>query len=1076
VKARVSVVACLLFGSGTCALIYQVTWLRMMRLVFGASTAASAAVLAIFMGGLGVGGVLLGRRVDRHPRPLAFYAQLEFFIAISSAATPALVWLVRQVYTALGGSIALGMVGATIVRLLLATLVLLVPTVLMGGTLPAAARAVETAEDVGRRNLAVLYGLNTLGAVTGALLSTFFMMEHWGARLTLWSACGVNLLVALAARLIAQSLPAQSIADEPVVPAAPTPAAAPAKRREQRQARRAAAHPTPGLVQSSGRPVPAWFVLIAAAVVGFAFLLMELVWYRMLAPVLGGSSYTFGLILAAALLGIGLGGGWYALSRSDRPATLSAFALTCTLEAAFIAIPYALGDRIAFLSLGLRTLENFGFSGLAFGWAQVAILVVLPAAFVSGVQFPLLIALLGRGGDKIGRHVGLAYAWNTVGAIVGSLAGGFGLITALSAPGAWRAVVVVLVVLGLSALIVSVIVEGRWLRVLPSVAVAVGALMLLPAVGPTAVWRHSAIGAGRAELKTDVNSRRDWANRRRRAIRWEADGVESSVAIDGTSSIAFVVNGKSDGSATGDAPTQVMGGMIGAILHPKPTRALVVGLGTGSTAGWLGTIGTMERVDVVELEPAIREIARRCAPVNRDVLNNPKVHVFIGDAREVLLTTPERYDVIFSEPSNPYRAGVASLFTREFYQETAARLAESGVFLQWVQTYEVDGQTIRTIIATLRSVFPVVEMYETQKGDLVLVSALKPIDYDVPRLRARVEEEPYRSALSVGFGGSGLEGFLARFVASTDVAQAIAEQEGSRLNTDDQMLVEYGFARSVGHHGLFDSNELWNLSRARHAERPALKNGEVDWVRVDDQRVGEYVANQETVPVLPPNLTAEQLQRAQALTEYADGNLAAALAAWQKQPREPETKIELAMKAEAVADTGDEAALKYIEKLRPLQATTAEAIMARFLWRKERNVEATEALEAAFKHARSDPWANEHVMSNAMAVAENLAVADSDLALRLYRALSIPFAVLLVDELRIVTAIAMTQRVTDRKLCAESLAPFEPDPSWDHVLLEGRLKCYQDTDSPLVHQAQMDLDAFDREVPKGFAQGLDNAS
>ena len=625
-SARVWKVAALLFGSGTCALIYQVAWLREMRLIFGASTAASAAVLAIFMGGLGAGGALFGRRVDRHPQPLAFYAKLELSIAAAAAATPGLVWLARRTYIALGGSVVLGIGGATVVRLLLATLVLFVPTLLMGGTLPAATKAVETDEDVSRRHLGVLYGLNTLGAVTGALVATFFMLEIYGTRTTLWLACLVNVVIGITARSLARSFSTAS----PPARAGVAVATGPVARAE----------------------APAWFVFTAAGVVGFAFFLMELVWYRVLGPVLGGSSFTFGLILAVALLGVGLGGGAYALFGNDRPATVRGFAFTCTLEALCIAVPYALGDRLALLAVGLRSLDVLGFFGLALGWAGVAAVVVLPAAFVAGVQFPLLIALLGHGGDKVGRHVGFTYAWNTLGAILGSLAGGFGLLPALSATGTWVTVVALLVLLGVTAMLFSLGTDREASRLLFPAGAAAGALLLLTATGPTAAWRHSPIGAGRVRFDgATQNSLRDWINSRRRSVTWATDGVESSVALERGNGFAFIVNGKVDGNARLDAGTQVMGGLVGAILHLQPRRALVIGLGTGSTAGWLAAIPAMERVDVVELEPAILEVARASAPVNQNVLTNPKVHVFIGDAREVLLTTWQRYDIIFSGSS-----------------------------------------------------------------------------------------------------------------------------------------------------------------------------------------------------------------------------------------------------------------------------------------------------------------------------------------------------------------------------------------------------------------------------------------
>ncbi len=201
-------VSLLLFGSGLTALVYQIAWMRELRLIFGFSTAASAAVVAIFMGGLGIGSWILGRRADQAARPLAFYGMLELAIAASAALTPALLWLVRAAYIAVGGSLSLGIAGGTLARLLLSALVLAVPTVLMGGTLPAATRAVETDDDAGRRLLALLYGSNTLGAVAGTLLSTFYLLERIGTHETLWSSCAVNAMVGLAAVLMAGKAPA----------------------------------------------------------------------------------------------------------------------------------------------------------------------------------------------------------------------------------------------------------------------------------------------------------------------------------------------------------------------------------------------------------------------------------------------------------------------------------------------------------------------------------------------------------------------------------------------------------------------------------------------------------------------------------------------------------------------------------------------------------------------------------------------------------------------------------------------------------------------------------------------------
>ena len=285
----------------------------------------------------------------------------------------------------------------------------------------------------------------------------------------------------------------------------------------------------------------------------------------------------------------------------------------------------------------------------------------------------------------------------------------------------------------------------------------------------------------------------------RRGVVWEGDGTESGVAlIHSRTGYAFIVNGKSDGSARDDAGTQVMSGLVGALTHPNPRRALVIGLGTGSTAGWLGAIPSIERVDVVELEPLILDVARACAAVNQDVMNNPKVRITIGDARETLLTSRERYDLIMSEPSNPYRAGIASLFTQEFYRAAADRLTDDGVFVQWIQAYEIDTPTLRTVYATLASVFPQVETWHTNPGDIVLVASKQRRTHRVSDLTRRIAEEPYKSALDFAWRAIDVHGLLAHYIANDEVARRIARSAGVDLNTDDRNVVEFRLARSVG--------------------------------------------------------------------------------------------------------------------------------------------------------------------------------------------------------------------------------------------------------------------------------------
>lgn len=386
------------------------------------------------------------------------------------------------------------------------------------------------------------------------------------------------------------------------------------------------------------------------------------------------------------------------------------------------------------------------------------------------MQFPILIALLGRADQRAGRQIGFVSAWNTGGAILGSVAGGFGLLPLLSAPGTWRAVVLLLGLAAISATGWCWRREQRRLLQTSALAIAVLALSALLATGPTALCRHSGIGAGRLKrVQLSANALRNVIHEQRRTTIWEADGSESSVAIRNSNAYTFCVDGKADGNSVADAGTQTMLGLLGAILHPEARTGLVLGLGSGETAGWLADVNSIERVDVVEIEAVVDEMARRCAAVNRDALHHAKVRRIYNDARELLLTTPTRYDLIASEPSNPYRAGVAALFTQEFYKAAQSRLRTGGLFTQWLQAYEIDGQGVRTVLATLRSVFPCVEIWNTPCNDLLLVCSMEPINYSVPDLRRKLEREPIRSALAATWNARGLEGFLGYRLAGTAV-------------------------------------------------------------------------------------------------------------------------------------------------------------------------------------------------------------------------------------------------------------------------------------------------------------------
>ncbi len=736
-------------------------------------------------------------------------------------------------------------------------------------------------------------------------------------------------------------------------------------------------------------------------------------------------------------------------------------------------LPFATGDGLAWLAATLRAFHAIGFWGLVLSWTVVASLVILPAAVVAGYQFPLLVALLGRDHDQVGHEVGLTYAWNTTGAIVGSLAGGFGLLPLLSAPRLWRASTLLLVLLALTAALVDRSKVSVPHRLLPLGVALLSAVLCLVSAGPSAFWRHSSIGAGRMLSSFKGPNDLAWNIRdARAALLREAEGRESSIALLVRHELSLQVNGKSDGSARGDAPTQVMGGLVGALLHPDPQRALVIGMGTGSTGGWLAAVDSCTQVDIVELEPAVVEFAREFHGVNADVLHSPKVRILDGDGREYVLSNPATYDLIFSEPSNPYRAGVADLFSQDFYRVLSHRLRPNGIFMQWLQGYEADAEVVETVFATLRSVFPHVETWQIHSLDLLLVAANEPIVHDFDQIRRRATAEPFKSALLRTWGMQGVEGFYSGFLANPQLATAFAQQATALPSTDDRPRVEFSFARNVGRGRLFQVEDLFPIAARLHADRPTPARGQpIDWDLVQEYRqlrashgLGSFanVAFEQAIDDRKARYLARQAYG-------ADKDLATAFRLWfQQQDPEPKNFLDLLLVAETLADRGDSLALPYVEQVAELAPTEAVALRARLARRQGDLASATQYLIEAFERCRQDPWFYIPLVDRLLTLTEETAKAYPAAAERLLQVLDQPLAgyVLEMDRLRL--RIPLTAAIDH---CAEGFAPFEPDVPWEEFFLEARAKCYDQTGHPLAEQAMTDLWKFQEAGTPRFAVG-----
>jgi hypothetical protein len=466
----------------------------------------------------------------------------------------------------------------------------------------------------------------------------------------------------------------------------------------------------------------------------------------------------------------------------------------------------------------------------------------------------------------------------------------------------------------------------------------------------------------------------------------------------------------------------------------------------------------MQRVDVVELEPAVRRVARDFAAVNAGCMSNPKVHIHLNDAREVLLTTPERYDIIFSEPSNPYRAGIASLYTKEFYEAAAARLERGGLFIQWVQAYEIDTETVRTIYSTITSAFKQVDTWRTTPSDLILVASLEPRTLDLARLDRRLSASPYYEATHYTWRVETVEGVLSHFIGNDMLSRTIGD--GKVLNTDDRTVIEFGFARTLGGEEGFDVNELIHAARALGADRPSRIIGNPDWNVVDLNRWTHEALE------LPPTGASDLARARHEFTKlYDDDNLAGALEKWRETRWGPVNSLEVSRVAEVLAEDGSDEADVFLMLLRDLQPVEAKAIEARLeLTRGDQDGAARLVAEALLGY-RSNPWPLPAVMGRAMTLASALAGSDRDFARMMLDATSRPFAAGQLEEqrLRQRVNIAWGTELGCGPNTVAALRALEPHVPWTEAHLRMRRQCYAKADlHDLYRKADADWDEFQR--------------
>jgi spermidine synthase len=735
----------LFVGSGCAALVYEVVWFQLLQLVIGSSTLSLSVLLSTYMGGLCVGSLLFARVISARYHPLRVYALLELGIGIIGILVLFGMPLVGGAYTAWAGT---GTAGIAL-RCVAAAVCLLPPTLLMGATLPALSRWVETTPR-GVAWLGLFYAGNISGAVVGSLVAGFYLLRLHDMPTATYVAVALNTAVALLALAIAKAAAYEAVASAP-----------------QRIER------APGIGA----------VYMTIALSGMTALAAEVIWTRLLSLLFGGSTYTFSLILAAFLAGLGIGSGAGSALARTLPRPRAALGWCQLLLCAAIAwTAYMLTSSLPYWpidpSISHDPWFNFQLDFARCLWA------VLPAAILWGASFPLALAAAASSDRDPARLVGGLYAANTVGAIVGSL--GATLVVAWF--GSQHAQQMLIALCGVSALLMLVPVAAsntRFAVMLLLVGTACTALIswAVPRVPGilVAYGRFAATRLGQAD------------------VFYVGEGLNSSVAVSRLSNgvLNYHNAGKVQASSEPqDMRLQRMLGHLTTLVPEHPRSVLVIGCGAGVTAGAVSIDPKVERLTLAEIEPlVVQTVSTHFSRYNFDVIQNPKVQVLVDDARHYILTTKEKYDAVTSDPLDPWVKGAAMLYTKEFFEVVKQHLNPGGVVTLFVQLYESNEDAVKSEIATFFDAFPDGIVWgNTLNGegyDLVLLGQVGGTRINVDDIEQRLQSPEYAQvALSlreIGFS-SATDLFSTYAGQARDLAEWLKD---AAINRDRNLRLQY---------------------------------------------------------------------------------------------------------------------------------------------------------------------------------------------------------------------------------------------------------------------------------------------
>ena len=818
------------FLSGFSSLVFEVLWERMLMQVFGSTTFAISTLLTAFMAGLALGSLLGGKIVDRLKRPLLVYGLLEGSIGLYALVVPLLLSTLPSIYGAIFDTFLDNFYLFSLLRFIAVFAILILPTTLMGATLPIVSQWLSRHEELFQGSIGLLYGANTFGACAGCFCAGFLILPAFGLATTNVIFAIVNFALC-AIVLVAR----KTLLDPERLAAA---------RREQ--AERLEALEALGQVEATSEPVPTWLrniTIVSFALSGAISMSYQVLWTRGYVIVLGSSTYSFTLILVSFLVGLSAGSALISalLSRIKRP--LYVLGLTQAGLATSATLTFFVIDHLPELLFHrLRDSVSTANEIYAFNFMLVGLIVFIPT-MLQGMSFPLVIRALVTDRERSGAHVGRIYAVNTLGSIIGSFAAGFLLLPWLGLGGS------IGVAIGLNFLLATALTAGELTqhRTSPRLAAAAailvvgfGGFLFAPEIDRVKLTR----GLFRAYWSRELFDAKKLAKDSPELLYYK-DGVSVTTSVEKRGKyVTLKGNGKAEASDGADMATQILVGLVPFIFHserpdaqPGTEVSVMVGYGSGVTAG--GSLQwPLKKLEVIELEEAMIEASRFFDHVNHKPLEDPRTELIISDGRNYLEYNDRRYDVIVSEPSNPWIAGVASLFTVEHFRRAKRHLKPGGVFGQWVQLYEMDPHNVRVIFATFALAFDHVQVFSSMpKGtDLILVGSDQPIPMPADGFQAAMEIPSVRAELDRA-GIRDMYDFYGLMFMNH--AEFLEFGKGAPINTDDNGYLEFEAPKDLVRYDVGEKffRERYHKKDSYGDPRPAL-DGWGDPAQWTPERIG----------------------------------------------------------------------------------------------------------------------------------------------------------------------------------------------------------------------------------------------